>query len=350
MTTISAAPAGSRCALCDRSGQRPETPTPARQLPPVPQRSARHSPSYLLPDTESAAVHLNDSCGLRWAFAVGVLMIAHGGQLLAIDGGQARQLTFDGRLKRDPVFVNQGREIVYAVQHDKPRLVLKRLRLADGNTQRVHPDSPLPEFRPVFSRDEQTFAYLQMTGNDRLTVQVRKIGMPQPIAVQPSSAVIWHAALTPDGQQLLYAASGQLRMRPLMGGKERVLTASVGRNNWPAVSPDGRQIAFGSSRLGNFDIFTIELEQREVQRLTTSQSMDARPSWSPDGKRIAFISTRERNYEVYIMRRDGTGLKRITNNPERDDYPAWHPDSRHLVSVSEHDGKTDLFLHTAPGP
>ena len=35
-----------------------------------------------------------------------------------------RQLTFDGRLKRDPVFVNQGREIIYAVQHGKPRLVL----------------------------------------------------------------------------------------------------------------------------------------------------------------------------------------------------------------------------------
>ena len=153
-----------------------------------------------------------------------------------------RQLTFDGRLKRDPVFVNQGREIIYAVLNGKPRLVLYRLRLSDGHTERLHPDSPLPEFRPVYSRDEATFAYLQMTGNDRLTVQVRRVGMPQPLIVKPPAAVIWHAALTPDGQNLLYASSGQLRIYPLSGGKERTLTQTEGRNNWPSVSqwPSGR--------------------------------------------------------------------------------------------------------------
>ena len=263
-------------------------------------------------------------------------------------GDEPRQLTFDGRLKRDPVFINQGREIIYAVQHEKPRLVLHHLRLSDGRTQRLHPDSPLPEFRPVYSRDEQTFAYLQMTGNDRLTVQVRRVGMPQPLVVKPTAAVIWHAALTPDGKHLLYNASGQLRMYPLSGGPERVLTQSEGRNNWPSVSPNGRLVAFGSSRLGNFDLFILDLDQNTTRRLTSNTSMDARPNWSPDGQRIAFVSTRHRNYEVYLVGRDGTGLTRITHNPERDDYPAWHPDGQHLVSVSQHDGQTDLFLHTIP--
>ena len=261
---------------------------------------------------------------------------------------QPRQLTFDGRLKRDPVFVNQGREIVYAVQHEKPRLVLYRLRLSDGHTERLHPDSPLPEFRPVYSRDEATFAYLQMAGNDRLIVQVRRVGRPQPLVVKPTAAVIWHAALTPDGQHLLYAASGQLRMYPLSGGTERTLTQSAGRNNWPGVSPSGRQIVFGSSRLGNFDLFTLDLDQKTTRRLTTNTSMDVRPNWSPDGKQIAFVSTRHRNYEVYLIGRDGNGLTRVTHNPERDDYPAWHPDGQHLVSVSQRDGQTDLFLHSIP--
>ena len=257
-----------------------------------------------------------------------------------------RQLTFDGRLKRDPVFVNQGREIIYAVQHSKPRLVLYRLRLSDGHTERLHPDSPLPEFRPVYSRDEATFSYLQMTGNARLTVQVRRVGMPQPLVVKPTAAVIWHAALTPDGQHLLYASSGQLRIYPLSGGKERTLTQTEGRNNWPSVSPNGRQVAFGSSRLGNYDLFTLDLAQKTTRRLTTNASMDVRPNWSPDGTQIAFVSTRHRNYEIYLIGRDGNGLTRVTHNPERDDYPAWHPDGQHLVSVSQRDGQTDLFLHS----
>ena len=259
---------------------------------------------------------------------------------------QPRRLTFDGRQKQDPVFINQGREIIYAVQHEKPRLVLYRLRLSDGHTERLHPDSPLPEFRPVYSRDEATFAYLQMTGNDRLTVQVRRVGMPQPLVVKPTAAVIWHAELTPDGQHLLYAASGQLRMYPLSGGTEHTLTKTEGRNNWPSVSPNGRQVAFGSSRLGNYDLFTLDLDQKTTRRLTTNRSMDARPTWSPDGKQIAFVSTRHRNYELYLIGRDGNGLTRVTQNPERDDYPAWHPDGRHLVSVSQRDGQTDLFLHS----
>ena len=74
--------------------------------------------------------------------------------------------------------------------------------------------------------------------------------------------------------------------------------------------------------------------------------MDVRPNWSPDGKQIAFVSTRHRNYEVYLIGRDGNGLTRVTHNPERDDYPAWHPDGQHLVSVSQRDGQTDLFLHS----
>ncbi|MEE3369673.1 MAG: hypothetical protein VX346_10055 [Planctomycetota bacterium] len=259
---------------------------------------------------------------------------------------QPRRLTFDGRLKRDPVFINQGREIIYAVQHENPRLVLYRLRLSDGHKERLHPDSPLPEFRPVYSRDETTFAYLQMTGNDRLTVQVRRVGMPQPLVVKPTAAVIWHAALTPDGQHLLYAASGQLRMYPLSGGTERTLTETEGRNNWPSVSPNGRQVAFGSSRLGNYDLFTLDLDQKTTRRLTTNKSMDARPTWSPDGKQIAFVSTRHRNYELYLIGHDGNGLTRVTQNPERDDYPSWHPDGQHLVSVSQRDGETDLFLHS----
>ena len=72
--------------------------------------------------------------------------------------------------------------------------------------------------------------------------------------------------------------------------------------------------------------------------------MDIRPRVSPDGKRIAFVSTRDGNYDVYVMNLDGSGVLRITHSDERDDYPAWHPDGKQLVIVSERDGEFDLYL------
>ena len=78
--------------------------------------------------------------------------------------------------------------------------------------------------------------------------------------------------------------------------------------------------------------------------MTESPRQDIRPKFSPDGKRIAFTSSRDGNYEIYVMNSDGTNLVRVTNHPELDDFPAWHPDGRRLVMVSERRGQFDLYL------
>ena len=83
---------------------------------------------------------------------------------------------------------------------------------------------------------------------------------------------------------------------------------------------------------------------QDVQRLTRSRFQDLRPRFSPDGKRIAFTSSRDGNLEVYVMNVNGSGLKRMTNHPERDDYPTWHPNGKQLAIVSERAGRHDLYL------
>ena len=76
--------------------------------------------------------------------------------------------------------------------------------------------------------------------------------------------------------------------------------------------------------------------------------MDIRPSVSPDGKQVAFTSTRNGSYDIYVMNIDGSEVRRITDNEERDDYPAWHPDGKRLVVVSERGGRFDLYLYDVP--
>src|SRR5438094_10501278 len=59
------------------------------------------------------------------------------------------------------------------------------------------------------------------------------------------------------------------------------------------------------------------------RRLTNDPGTDTDPTWSPDGKQIAFATTRDGNAEVYIMNADGSAPTRLTNNAASDGEPSW---------------------------
>src|SRR5437763_221069 len=65
--------------------------------------------------------------------------------------------------------------------------------------------------------------------------------------------------------------------------------------NTPAVSPDGKTLAF--SYLG--DIWSVPVAGGTAMRLTIHEAHDAYPHYSPDGRWIAFSSMREGNYDVF---------------------------------------------------
>ena len=55
-----------------------------------------------------------------------------------------------------------------------------------------------------------------------------------------------------------------------------------------------------------------------ITRLTNHPELDSNPAWSPDGRRLAFHSSRDGNWEIYVMNADGSGITRLTNHPELD--------------------------------
>ena len=69
----------------------------------------------------------------------------------AARGGEALRLTHDGTLKFSPVFVGEGREVVYAM-HESPNLVaLQRLKLEGGASERMHPSVVAHQLDPAFN-------------------------------------------------------------------------------------------------------------------------------------------------------------------------------------------------------
>src|SRR2546422_644883 len=84
-------------------------------------------------------------------------------------------------------------------------------------------------------------------------------------------------------------------------------------NSAPAWSPDGRLIAFASTRDGNAEIYLQSLSEQSPRRLTTNDAIDTSPAWSPDGRRIAFTSDRAGSPQIYTMDVDGTHVRRLTH-------------------------------------
>jgi hypothetical protein len=115
----------------------------------------------------------------------------------------------------------------------------------------------------------------------------------------------------------------------------------------PAPSPDGRRIAFVGAPAGggfdtNHDVYVVDRDGTNLQRLTTDAGFDGSPTWSPDGSRLAFVSTRAGHGDIWTMNADGSDPHRLTDargavplpgSGFGAGMPAWSPDGTTIVYV-----------------
>ena len=104
---------------------------------------------------------------------------------------------------------------------------------------------------------------------------------------QPSLA---EPSLSPDGSEIAFASGGDIWTVPSQGGAARLLVTDPATESRPIYSPDGKQLAFVSTRTGSGDIYRLTLATGELKRLTWSDQMDQLDGWSRDGKWIYFTS------------------------------------------------------------
>jgi len=206
---------------------------------------------------------------------------------------------------------------------------------------------------------------------------------------------------SPDGRWLVAESDAKnfsdvVRLEPKQDTAEKYLTKAREGSFEPAVSPDGTEIAFVSSREGDPEIFVMRADGSNVRRITAFYQEDREPKWSPDGKWLSFISNREGRDRYFLVRPDGTQLRALsgaatklderelvwspdsqqvafverlpdarsrilvasvaggepaalTDGQQRDDAPAWSPDGKYLVFVAERQGDVDLWLMRADG-
>lgn len=137
---------------------------------------------------------------------------------------------------------------------------------------------------------------------------------------------------------------------------KRLTTGPSGAMNIePAISPDGKTIAFSSDRGGRPALYTMNIDGTNVKRLTMMPNAANSPAWSPDGKRIAFAAWDVNRFDIFIIDAGGTNIKRLTDarkangRPAFNEDPTFSPDGRQIMFSSDRTGKKQLYIISADG-
>ena len=137
----------------------------------------------------------------------------------------------------------------------------------------------------------------------------------------------------------------------LLSLKDQRVTTLVSDPAWdgtPALSPDGKRLAFASDRDGDPEIFVMNIDGTGLIQLTDNTFTDFMPAWSPNGSRIAFVSDRtyfvpleggslevSAGLELYVMGADGGNVARLTGDQHDVSlYPSWSPDGKRIAYMN----------------
>jgi TolB protein len=203
-------------------------------------------------------------------------------------------------------------------------------------------------------------------GQIGLFIAARDGSGEQPLLAQP--AMDYDAVWSPDGKSVIFTSdregSADLFRVALNGSELERLTDSPAYDDQAAFSPDGKQLVFISTRDSGFsNVWTLDLATKRARALTNDHDGNYRPSWSPDGRWIAFASSRGTTLtfahgrwehlqfaDIYIVRPDGTGARQIGDHGAFCGSPKWTADSARVIAYCMDVEKTLETRRPAPQP
>jgi TolB protein len=129
----------------------------------------------------------------------------------------------------------------------------------------------------------------------------------------------------------------------------RQLTNTTASNLRPALSPDGKRIAFQSNRDGAYNIYVMDADGANVTQLTSGDSDARHPAWSPDGKLLAVDSGSAAGREIWTIDVSSRRRTQITRLGAIASFPSWSPDGKRISFYVYQANSMDLWLTNADG-
>ena len=248
-----------------------------------------------------------------------------------------------------------------ATSSDGPRGIW--LIAVDGSEQRrrlTEPPGGGHDHSPVVSPDGRNLAFLRATTVGRVAIFLVPLASGPALGGTPRELTygdygVWGLAWTPEGRELLFSTGGHL-------GPSRTARIGVADSSRP---PGPESVTFGEQATGisiagtGRLVYSAQVRDTALYELALSGSParpvalaafnstfdEHTPAYSPDGKRLAFASTRSGTEEIWIANRDGSNPLQVTSmGGAQCANPQWSPDGRTILFDSRRTGSADLYL------
>jgi len=225
--------------------------------------------------------------------------------------GEPRRLTVEGPKPENAAWMPDGREILFSTEASAGAS-LWRLGLA-----RESPPVRLP-----------------FVGEDGLMPAVSR---PQP--GRPSRLVYVRSFTDENIWRVETSAPGAPASSPPV-----VSISSTKADIHPQFSPDGRRVAFTSTRSGAWEIWVSDPDGSNAVRLTSlGAQATGVPRWSPDGQWITFASDAEGQFEIFVIPAAGGKPRAMTSHPAFEHVPSFSRDGKWIYFCSNRTGQYQVW-------
>ena len=232
--------------------------------------------------------------------------------VVSVHGGEARRLTYDNAEITGVDWTSDGRSVVFASDR-AGAASLWRIPSSGGGAEWVATVEGGGMHQPSVARNGERLVFVQKRFETN----------------------IWERSLV---------------SKDTSAAVQKPLISSTRWDSSPDIAPDGRHIAFASSRSGSYEIWVADKDGSHPRQLTHFHGhVTDSPSFSPDGRQIAFVSRQEGSAHVYVVSVAGGEPRRLTSSAFNDKAPSWSRDGRWIYFASNRSGHWETWKIPATG-